>query len=61
MQSSIAAALRHLKQALVHLDEARLAIRPADPSGAEAVGSLIDRLQNEIKCLDGGSDLWRRK
>ncbi|WP_164729931.1 hypothetical protein [Rhodomicrobium lacus] len=57
MQTSIAAALRHLKQALVHLDEARLAIRRADPSGAEAVASLMERLRTQIRCLDGGADL----
>ncbi len=52
MHAQTAAALRHLKQAVTHLHDARLIIEGADKTTAQYIGELIHATREQIKRIE---------
>lgn len=56
MHAQIAASLRHLKQALTHLHDARLIIEAIDKTAAHYIEQLVHATREQIKRLENLND-----
>jgi hypothetical protein len=52
MHAQIAATLRHLKQALTHLHDAKLIIETVNGAAAQFIGTLITATREQIRALE---------
>jgi hypothetical protein len=56
MHAQIAATLRHLKEALIHLHDAKLIIEVIDKTAAHYIEQLLQATRDQIKRLEGVND-----
>lgn len=52
MHTQIAASLRHLKQAIIHLHDAKLIIETVDKAAAEYIELLVRATRDQTKRLE---------
>jgi hypothetical protein len=52
MHAQLAASLRHLKQALTHLDDAKLTIEAIDKTAAQYIEQLLVATREQIRRLE---------
>ncbi len=56
MHAQIAASLRHLKQALTHLHDAKLIIEGVNKTAAEFIDRLVHGTREQIRELEAARD-----
>jgi hypothetical protein len=56
MHAQIAAALRHLKQAVTHLHDAKLIVEAIDKAAAHYIEQLIQAAREQIRRLEHVND-----
>jgi hypothetical protein len=56
MHAQIAASLRHLKQALTHLHDARLIVETIDKAAADYIEQLVRATRDQIKRFEQLTD-----